>query len=503
MNSHIGRAVLAAALALSIAGCAGGGGPAASVPAVAPGSGSNTASDALIYPLSAGGSTFALPEAGGYGGTVSFPAFAAPAGASIEATASTTAPASLAQAALRSPAETGTAVVYYYLTFTPSMTISLPTVPAYAMGLGNSLAKQNVSFYYALSQPAASGAVASFRTEGPATVSGNTATFTPSDVPLTLHAGTRYVFAFYSLARVSAGAPFVYVANGGANAVAAFSLAASGDVAPDFTIAGPATQLAQPLSLGRDAAGRLYAGNHGGTGTGDILPGTVTVYAKGAKGNAAPVRTIGGPLTGIVNLRSIAVDGNGRVYVADNGAVRGDSSVRVFEPSANGNVAPSQVLTTPYLPLGIGVDAQDEIVVSNIHPAAAYTAIETYAPAASGNAAPLRAITGPATGLGGPGQLAIDDARQQVFVVDGSSVLGFPLKANGNVAPVARLGGANTGLSSPSGVALTSDSVVVSDAVTWNVSVFARGALGNVAPVRTIGGPLTTLDQPRDVLIVP
>ncbi len=48
MNSHVGRAVLAAALALSSAGCAGGGGPAASVPAVAPGSGSNPASGAVV-----------------------------------------------------------------------------------------------------------------------------------------------------------------------------------------------------------------------------------------------------------------------------------------------------------------------------------------------------------------------------------------------------------------------------------------------------------------------
>lgn len=497
MNSHVGRAVLAAALALSSAGCAGGGGP-ASVPAVAPGSGSSPASGAVVYPLSAGGSTFALPEAGGFGGTVTFPAFAAPAGATISATASTIAPASLAPAALRRPAETGAAVVYYYLTLMPRMTITLPTVPAFAVGLTSSLAKQNVSFYYALSQPAASGAIASFRTEGPATVSGTTATFTPSNVPLTLHAGTPYVFAFYSLARVSAGAPYAYVANSGANAVAAFSLAASGDVAPDFTISGPATQIDLPQSLARDAAGRLYVGNHGATAV-----GTVTVYAKGATGNAAPIRTIGGPLTGIVNLNSIAVGGNGNVYVAVGGAYRGQSSVRVFGPTANGNAAPSQVLTAPYLAAGIGVDAQDEIVVSDINPSASYAAIETYAPTASGNAAPLRSITGPATGLQEPGHLAVDDALQQVFVVDVFSVLGFPLKVNGNVAPVTRIAGSDTRLSSPSGVGLTSDSVVVSDVFTSSVSIYARGALGNVAPVRTIGGPLTTLDQPRDVVVVP
>ncbi len=62
---------------------------------------------------------------------MTFPAFAAPAGATIAATASTTAPAPLAQAALRHPAETGTAAVYYYLTFTPWTTITLPTMPAF------------------------------------------------------------------------------------------------------------------------------------------------------------------------------------------------------------------------------------------------------------------------------------------------------------------------------------------------------------------------------------
>ncbi len=315
-------------------------------------------------------------------------------------------------------------------------------------------------------------------------------------MPLTLHAGTRYVFAFYSLARVSAGAPFVYVANG-TDAVAAFSLAASGDVAPDFTLAGPATLLDSPVSLARDAAGNLYVGNRGPL-TAPVS--SITVYAGGASGNAAPVRTIAGPLTGLTNLRSIAVDASGKVYAAVLGASRGAAAVLVFAPGAAGNVAPSRKLTgSVYLVAGIAVDAAGEIVVANDYP---NPSIEVFAPSANGFDAPIRTVTGSATGLGGPGQLAIDEAAQRIFVADGDISV-FPLGANGNVAPVARLSGPDTGLANPSGLALTADALVVSDAGTSSVLEYARGKLGDTAPLREITGPYTGLDQPADVVVMP
>lgn len=492
MIRSIGRLASAAALAACIAGCGGGGGPSASVPALVPGS----SSGAVVYPLSRAGSTFALPPAGAYGGSVSFPAFDVPAGAAIAASASTDPPAGLAPAALRRPAVTGTVNVYYYLTFTTPVTITLPSVPAFSLAIGSSLAAQKADFYYTISAPAADGALASFRTEGPATVTGTTAAFSASAVPLTLRAGTRYLFAFASQARVTAR-PFVYVANTGADAVDVYSFGESGDVAPDFTLAGPATLLDSPVSLVRDVAGRLYVGNRGPL-TDPVS--SITVYAGGASGNAAPVRTIAGPLTGLTNLRSIAVDASGKVYAAVLGARRGAGAVLVFPPGAAGNVAPSQTIAGyVYLVEGIAVDAAGEIIVANDYP---NPSIEIFAPWANGFDAPIRTVAGSATGLSGPGQLAVDEAARQIFVVDGGISV-FPLGADGNVAPVARLTGPNTGLASPSGVALTADALVVSDAGTSSVLEYARGTLGNAAPLREITGPYTGLDQPADVVVMP
>jgi hypothetical protein len=497
MIDFIRRAALAAALAACMAGC-GGGSPGALPPAASAGSGggSGVTPSSLTYALSANGSTFALPAAGPYAGTVSFPAFAAPAGAAIAATATTDPPPDVAQAALRRPRETGQTVVYYYLTLTPLMTITLPTVPGFAVEIGTSLAQQDAAFYYAISAPPASGALASFRTEGPAAVSGTKATFTPSTIPLTLRAGVRYVFAFYSQARVSAGPPYAYAANADANTITAYSAKASGNVAPDFTIAGPATGLNRPDSVATDAAGNVYAANRNSN--------SITVYAHGASGDAAPVRTIAGSAPGLVNMSGIAVDASGRLVVSLYGQSRGGASVRVFAPGANGNAAPLQTITSVNLPSAIAVDAHGEIIVSDFPGGSPDnpSLVKVYAPSANGPAPPLRSLSGPATGLVTAGGFAVDEAQQQLYVANGASVLVFALQANGNVAPVAQLAGPNTLLSSSAGIALAPDALLVASRA-QSVLAYARGATGDVAPIRDITGPLTGLAGPAGLAVGP
>jgi hypothetical protein len=499
--SHIGRAALAASLIISFAACGGGPAGNATPPAPTAAAGSNAPASSLVYTLSGGAATFALPVAGEYGGTVSFPAFAAPAGATVEASASTDPPASTAQASSRRPAETGTTTVFFYVTFTSAVTITLPSTPGFSITVPRSLAQQSPSIFYAISGPTASGAIASFRTEGPATLAGTQASFAPTNLPLTLHARTRYVFAFYAQATLSTG-PFVYVADGANNAIDAFALGDSGDVPPDFTIAGPATLLDVPVSLARDAAGNLYVGNRtaGGTAGGT---GSITVYAKGARGNAAPIRTIAGDLTGLTNLWAIAVDARGQIFAAQLGMSRSTGSVRIFAAGAHGNAAPSRVITTDLIPIGIAVDAQDEIFVANLRTQCPCSSVDAFDASANGNATPIRAITGGPIAANIPSHLVIDEGTRQIFVVGGNLVSLYPILANGNVAPTAQLGGSNTGLVNPSGIAFTVDTLVVSDAATWNVRTYARSPLGNVAPLRVIGGPFTTLGSANDILIVP
>ncbi len=88
---------------------------------------------------------------------------------------------------------------------------------------------------------------------------------------------------------------YIYVCNQVGNqgaSVSVFAPGKNGNVAPVRTIAGPATRLQSPQSIALDDAGNIYVTNvtnhHGGT---------VTEYAAGADGNAAPIREIAGPRT--------------------------------------------------------------------------------------------------------------------------------------------------------------------------------------------------------------
>jgi hypothetical protein len=70
----------------------------------------------------------------------------------------------------------------------------------------------------------------------------------------------------------------------------------------------------------------------------------VSVFAADADGNAAPIRTLHGPATGIgspggIGTNKIAVSSDGRLFVAEP-----DDRILVFAPGATGDVAPSQVI---------------------------------------------------------------------------------------------------------------------------------------------------------------
>src|SRR5689334_14378961 len=68
---------------------------------------------------------------------------------------------------------------------------------------------------------------------------------------------------------------------------------------------------------------------------------SITAYAPTAVGNAAPVRTIAGALTGLNYPEAVTTDTvNSELYVADFFG----KAVRVFPLNANGNVAPTRTL---------------------------------------------------------------------------------------------------------------------------------------------------------------
>jgi hypothetical protein len=72
----------------------------------------------------------------------------------------------------------------------------------------------------------------------------------------------------------------------------------------------------------------------------DTCGGGVHVFPEAAAGPVAPLRTISGPRTGLVNTTAIALFG-GELYVSDVAT----SSVRVFPVAAEGDVFPTRVIT--------------------------------------------------------------------------------------------------------------------------------------------------------------
>jgi DNA-binding beta-propeller fold protein YncE len=153
-------------------------------------------------------------------------------------------------------------------------------------------------------------------------------------------------------------------------------------------------------------------------GSGRTLTPSITVYAKNASGDAAPVRVIQGPRTGLNWPTGIAVDSDrGDVYVTNDTT----DSILVFGADASGDVAPKRVLKGPKTglrnPTGLALDLpHNELWVANFgdHTATAYRLN------AQGDVAPLRTVRAAVQGvpslmIGNPGAVAFDTKREEIL----------------------------------------------------------------------------------------
>lgn len=203
----------------------------------------------------------------------------------------------------------------------------------------------------------------------------------------------------------SAGHPWVAVDHGGSQAtdLEEFAVNASGNATPICTIVGPKTGLTyQSLawSLSFDAAGNLYVA--------DYIRRQILAYPPGACGNVSPIITLAGSNTKLSGPEAITIDGSsygmGRLLVANipyGSSTNG--TVAVFTPGANGNVAPTQLITSVSFPGGVAADSLGQIYVS----APLQPSIRIFGPSATGNATPVAKITGSNGDFSKPGPLAI------------------------------------------------------------------------------------------------
>ncbi len=96
----------------------------------------------------------------------------------------------------------------------------------------------------------------------------------------------------------------IYVTNNSNDTVTIYAAAKFGDVAPKAIISGPHTGLNSPHGIGIDSDGKIYVSNDGSDNEG---VDTVTVYAPGSSGDAKPIATISGSLTGLGKPAGLAV----------------------------------------------------------------------------------------------------------------------------------------------------------------------------------------------------
>jgi len=126
-----------------------------------------------------------------------------------------------------------------------------------------------------------------------------------------------------------------------ANAVTAYAVGATGNVAPIQTISGSKTNLILPTRVEVDAAGNIYVAN---SNEHDAPSGvfSATVFAKGANGNVAPIEMIAGRKTKLKGSYGLARDGSGGIHVTNYGIKQLDDVPRGGQREMLGRLACSR-----------------------------------------------------------------------------------------------------------------------------------------------------------------
>jgi hypothetical protein len=236
----------------------------------------------------------------------------------------------------------------------------------------------------------------------------------------------------------------LYVANTGS--ITEYAAGARGNVAPSTVITS--ATLVRPQLIALDQNANIYVTQNAATGGVD----SYQVYAAGASGASTPTNTVTG--SGLSLPVGIAVDAKGNVYVANNG----NSTVSIFAAGSNGNAAPTTIiagaLTGLSNPTGLTLDPTGNIYVANSN-----GSIVIFKPGTTGNAAPLATISGNATFLNSPYEIYLDLTPNLYVANNGASGAGansalvFLPTQSGNAFPVQDITGPSTGLAQPIGIA--------------------------------------------------
>ena len=233
----------------------------------------------------------------------------------------------------------------------------------------------------------------------------------------------------------------IYVSNG--NSVTVYAPGSNGNVAPINVISDRSDLLSSPWGIALDSAGNIYVASYDSGGR-----GAVSVYKAGSSGNCVPTATISGMRTGLDHPFGIAVDSNGKIYVANYIGGNGGGSVTVYPANSTGDVAPIATIiggdTGLDNPSGIAVDSTGKIYVANRGGGrTSASSITIYPAGSSGNVKPIATIAGPRTGLDDP-CIAVDSSGKIYAGNASDSITVYPDGSNGDVRPIATITGPDT-----------------------------------------------------------
>lgn len=279
-----------------------------------------------------------------------------------------------------------------------------------------------------------------------------------------------------------------------------------GNVAPRRVLAIPQFNAgAGNAGIAVDASGNLYVADLNNPPNADSA---IYVYPPGATGNQPPIRTIEGSSTGLVRATGIAFDPGGNLYVGNAGTQPSEASVTVYAPGASGNVAPIRTISGSNTNItgarGVALDAAADLAVGNYNGnvcAPNYTLV--FAPGANGNVAPARQIL---PGCPATYGLQFDKNGNLYEAINNSDQIQiYSPSANGSVAPTNTISGSNTQISLPSGIVFDASQYlyVANQGNGASITIYAPGASGNVTPIYTISGSNTLLNTPTFLAVGP
>ena len=162
---------------------------------------------------------------------------------------------------------------------------------------------------------------------------------------------------------------------------------------------------------------------------------TITEYAPGAKGNVAPIATIGGLATGLFQPRGIALDPAGHLWVLNS-----QGMVSEFAAGASGNVAPITTLSAVTLGSAthLTFDPAGNLFLSG-SALGNSDLVEEFAAGATGNDAPIATFRGPHTSLVANTGVAVLPGVEQLLVANmqGQNITQYKIPADGDTPPAA------------------------------------------------------------------